>query len=195
MNDDFRPDPATRRLYGSLDAVASTHPSMADGYRSTSIALLYAEFQMSAPFRAVRHNVDPDELLSRLGLKAVELIDGMIAGTVRRPRNLAAFAARVVRNTAIEAHRRDRTRDAMRTALEFEVAASGRLYDNFEIGFMIGDQVTRLIARLSREERLVALLPACGYSDAEIGEILGIKANAVVQRRHRLRLRLASEDL
>ena len=188
------PDAETRRLHGTLNAALAAmdagNEHRTNRYVGEACHIVYGEFAAAAGYRAYRHDVDECDLLSELGEIAVKLVWGMLDGTVARPRCLGAFCRSVVQRTAVTLHRKNVVQRKFADLLIAEAELNGHAVTSFESDIVAIDLYHRYVASLPLEDRMVAGLPALGYSDDEIGRLVGLKPNAVGVRRFRIRARL-----
>ena len=114
-------------------------------------------------------------------------------GQLGRPDNIEAWLATVMRNAMMDHFRRGRMlrplrndQDSVEELLErwqpSEPSLSTPVVDR--------DARDAFLATLTPADARLLCLKADGYSHAEIGEVLGIRPNAVDVRLHRLRIRL-----
>lgn len=189
-------DPITRTFNAMLDqasvALETDGAGTPYGCAGRAIEMLYGEMCPTVGFRARHHGVDEADLLSEVGEKAVKIVRAMILGRAARPRALSAFAATVVKLTALTIVRRREADLKMRDLVAAEAAMLGgeHVIANPETAFLAKEYYDAVTGLLTDEQRLVLVGRKLGLSDAEIGAILGINANAVQQRRFNLRNRV-----
>jgi RNA polymerase sigma-70 factor (ECF subfamily) len=116
--------------------------------------------------------------------------------------NLKAWLFRILRNTFIDAYRKDRHHPVLRGLDVLDGDGAGDvelLRDDLELQQLrrlVGEEIQAALMSLSEEARLVILLDVEGLTEVETAEVLGCAVGTVKSRlsRARLLLRLRLKD-
>jgi RNA polymerase sigma factor (sigma-70 family) len=115
-------------------------------------------------------------------------------GPLGRPRSIDAWLSTVMYRAAMDLYReRARLRPVGGAGIDpVQVLLDDRLPKAVSLSTPVvnADQVNRFLRQLSSDDAPLLWLKAHGYSHREIGELLGMRPNAVDVRLHRLRARL-----
>jgi DNA-directed RNA polymerase specialized sigma24 family protein len=153
--------------------------------RSELVAELFAEALLAVPLLANRRNIDEHDLESELGERCMKAVDRMLDKGGALPRVLAAYSRTLATHAAIDVWRRGDARTRMQDQLREDAKHYGTGWSDDFTGFELRGEVAELMSRMTHEQRLMLCLPAYGYRDEEIAEILGTTVGALHVRRHR----------